>query len=618
MDRETLLERLRGIEWDDFEVKEAAGGVPKTAYTTVSAFANTSGGWLVFGVKESKQGFEVVGVPDPDTLQNDFLGGCHSTEKFSRPVEVRPHHFLIDGRSVLAFYVVPARRFDKPIRVRVDKAWYAYIRVAARDQKCTPEEEGRFLRDATVDTFDAQLMPGVGFSELDETSVRWVRGLYQSRHADRPLAELSHADFLDELGLLQDGQVTQAAALFMGRRKLIGRLKPAGLVDFRLIRLPWSEEVPSHRYDDRLLCEGNIVETLQAVLGRILTLVPNPFALDPVTLQREAHPPEYPALREALVNLLVHQDYADQHRTARVLWYTDRTSFDNPGDSFVALSAMLDGGVSDLRNPRIARLMRLIGYAEQVGTGIATIVRTWRAVDRTPPVVVNDPGRKTYGLTLSWARVPQHDDAFWKAHIGASVSSGEARLLAWLREVGAAPRSSARLATGATARATRAMVEHLLVNRLVETVDDEGEIKAAVGTADTPENLATGTERVAALGLELVASTDPAIVLMVRVTRATAAYFETLKTSAGELRKAIEVARPRLTTAKVSQGELDVLDGLVLHILSDIIHIFAAAQELDGTIPTLAPIATRRLLASHNKRTPKNSVESVTEEKSEL
>ena len=142
----------------------------------------------------------------------------------------------------------------------------------------------------------------------------------------------------------------------------------------------------------------------------------------------------------------------------------------------------------------------------------------------------------------------------------------------------------------------------------------QGRIKAAVGTADTPENLATGTERVAALGLELVASTDPAIVLMVRVTRATAAYFETLNTSAGELRKALEVARPRLTTAKVNQGELDVLDGLVLRILSDIIHIFAAAQELDGTIPTLAPIATRRLLA----RRPRSCVDAARSEVGEV
>ncbi|HQP89298.1 MAG TPA: ATP-binding protein, partial [Thermoanaerobaculia bacterium] len=50
MDREELLDRLRGYEWDDFEVKAAQGGLPEDAYKTVSAFANSSGGWLVFGV----------------------------------------------------------------------------------------------------------------------------------------------------------------------------------------------------------------------------------------------------------------------------------------------------------------------------------------------------------------------------------------------------------------------------------------------------------------------------------------------------------------------------------------------------------------------------------------
>ena len=73
IDRDALLERLRGIEWDDFEVKEAAGGVPKSAYETVSAFANTAGGWIVFGVKEVNERFEVVGVHDPDAVQNEFL-----------------------------------------------------------------------------------------------------------------------------------------------------------------------------------------------------------------------------------------------------------------------------------------------------------------------------------------------------------------------------------------------------------------------------------------------------------------------------------------------------------------------------------------------------------------
>lgn len=479
MDRETLLERLRGIEWDDFEVKEAVGGVPKTAYTTVSAFANTAGGWLVFGIKEVKRGdargYEVVGIIDPDTIQNDFLGGCRSTEKFSRPVEVRPHHFVIDEKSVLAFYILPSRRFEKPNRVRIDKAWFAYIRVGARDQKCTMEEEARFLRDASTETFDALLMPEVQIDMLDAASIRWVRGLFRERYPTRSLAELSDFDFLDELGLVRGGQITHAAALLFGREKLIARLKPAGIVDFHLNRQQQSDEMLAHRFDDRILCETNILQTLRTLIDRFQGLVPNPFTLDPSTMQREAHPPEYPALREALVNLLVHQDYSDQHRTARILWYTNLTLFENPGDSFVSVPEMLDGGTSDLRNPLLTRIMRQIGFAEQAGTGIPTIVRTWRQVDRVPPQVRNDPARKTYQLTLNWDRVMKHEDAFWRARLGASISPDEARILDWLQRVGVGDSASARLATGASVRETHRLLDRLRINGMIEVVGEESE-----------------------------------------------------------------------------------------------------------------------------------------------
>jgi ATP-dependent DNA helicase RecG len=348
MDREGLLERLRGIEWDDFEVKAAAGGVPKTAYTTVSAFANTDGGWIVFGVIESKQAFEVTGVADPDAMQNAFVGSCRSTEKFSRPVEVRPHCFDIEGKQVLAFYVAPSPRFDKPIRVRVDKAWFAYIRVAAGDHKCTPEEEARFLRDASAETFDVQPMPDARVEDLDSASLRWVRGVYRERRPTRVLSELDDTEFLDELGLIREGRITHAAALLFGSEKLVARLEPGGIVDFRQVRQRWSEELPGHRFDDRVLCEVNIVQTLRLLIERFLRLVPNPFVLEPSTLQRQAHPPEYPALREALVNLLVHQDYSDQHRTARVLWYEDRTIFSSEPASLPTRRASSSGSVASV------------------------------------------------------------------------------------------------------------------------------------------------------------------------------------------------------------------------------------------------------------------------------
>lgn len=44
MTKEELRQRLNDIEWNDFEVKEASGGLPKSMWETVSAFSNTAGG----------------------------------------------------------------------------------------------------------------------------------------------------------------------------------------------------------------------------------------------------------------------------------------------------------------------------------------------------------------------------------------------------------------------------------------------------------------------------------------------------------------------------------------------------------------------------------------------
>ena len=47
MEKSELINKLSDIEWEDFEVKEASGGVPKNVWETVAAFSNTAGGWIV-------------------------------------------------------------------------------------------------------------------------------------------------------------------------------------------------------------------------------------------------------------------------------------------------------------------------------------------------------------------------------------------------------------------------------------------------------------------------------------------------------------------------------------------------------------------------------------------
>jgi ATP-dependent DNA helicase RecG len=75
MTRDELLNMLRAGEWNDVEFKEARADVPKSAFDAVSAFANTHGGWIVFGILQSGEDFSVIGVEKPDKVPKRFPFG---------------------------------------------------------------------------------------------------------------------------------------------------------------------------------------------------------------------------------------------------------------------------------------------------------------------------------------------------------------------------------------------------------------------------------------------------------------------------------------------------------------------------------------------------------------
>ena len=89
MEKVELIERLKGYEWTDVEFKKAQRGVSEDAYKTVSAFANTEGGWLVFGVRDGAGGFEIVGVLDVDKVQGEFLTALRQHDNISAILDIR-------------------------------------------------------------------------------------------------------------------------------------------------------------------------------------------------------------------------------------------------------------------------------------------------------------------------------------------------------------------------------------------------------------------------------------------------------------------------------------------------------------------------------------------------
>lgn len=77
---EELLHKLNGVEWNDFEAKEAKFDVPKSVWETVSAFSNSSGGWIVLGIKEKKS--EVIfDLPINANQRQSTPNGVNDAEK---------------------------------------------------------------------------------------------------------------------------------------------------------------------------------------------------------------------------------------------------------------------------------------------------------------------------------------------------------------------------------------------------------------------------------------------------------------------------------------------------------------------------------------------------------
>ena len=112
-----LLAALQLGEDQEVEFKSAAGGLPKSLWETLSAFANTAGGWLVLGVVEHGGGFEAEGLRKPQALLKSFWDNHNNVQKLSFPVcrEQDVTLLAVGEAQVLSIWVprAPRQRVQK-------------------------------------------------------------------------------------------------------------------------------------------------------------------------------------------------------------------------------------------------------------------------------------------------------------------------------------------------------------------------------------------------------------------------------------------------------------------------------------------------------------------------
>ena len=219
------------------------------------------------------------------------------------------------------------------------------------------------------------------------------------------------------------------------------------------------------------MIETNLVGTWKTLVDRYLQRAEKPFSIDPETLRRDDLPPDYLAFRKAVINLLIHQDYADHTRKPVIRVFDDRVLLWNPGDAFASADDLLEPGEKEVRNPRIVAAFRRIGLSEQAGTGIRAIFGVWRRLGLVPPVIGNDRTRKAFQLILVKEEILPEEQLQFQAELGVRLDDAEARTFAFACRHGRLRPRDVRAVTGLSGAGALAVLDRLAIRTLISPLE---------------------------------------------------------------------------------------------------------------------------------------------------
>lgn len=138
---------------------------------------------------------------------------------------------------------------------------------------------------------------------------------------------------------------------------------------------------------DEQAIDGPIADVLRRIDEKMLSH--NRVGVDLTSGSTEKRLQVYPtvAFQQVVRNAVLHRSYEATHAPVRVTWFDDRVEINNPGGPFGTVTAENFGrpGVTDYRNPNLAEALRVQGFVQRFGVGIATAQRAL-ADNANPPL----------------------------------------------------------------------------------------------------------------------------------------------------------------------------------------------------------------------------------------
>ena len=381
------------------EYKSAKGGLPSSLWETYSSFANSNGGIIVLGIKEKN------GILIPDNLteeqlnvyKKNFWDTVHNRAKVSATLvsenDVTIEHW--QSSSILVISVPRAQYTDRPVFLNHNPFGNTYIRNNEGDYLCSDEEVRIMFADAQAlqHPHDADILPNFTMEDIDIASVRAYRQRFSLRRPGHPWNEIDDMAFLTKIKAYCSDRNTKAEGFTRAGILMFGKYAsitdrycaPWYFPDYQ----EWFGDDSAQRWTNRIYpdstWEPNLYQFFHRVYTQAAQSLPTKFALKGI--ERIDDTSAHVALREALVNTLVHCNYAIRGNIL-IKRISNGFIMRNPGRMLVSVEDFYAGSHSTCRNPLIQNMFSLLGYGEHAGSGADIIVKGWMSYGWERPKIV--------------------------------------------------------------------------------------------------------------------------------------------------------------------------------------------------------------------------------------
>ena len=371
----------------------------------IIAFANTKGGTLYIGVKDDGQ---ISGVENTDHVTLQINNMVRDSIKPDVTMFVRYETQEIEGKHIIA--VTVQKGTDRPYYLGSKglKPSGVYVRNGNSSDPATDTAIRKMIKETDGDCFEDM--------RSLEQNLTFVAASEQFSKRNVPF----DASKMQTLGLVShDGIYSNAAMLLSDQCS-------------STIKAATFSGTDKSDFQDRREFSGSLFRQMEETYA-YLDLRNNTRATFEGLYRNEIR--DYPeeALREALLNSIVHRDYSFSASTL-ISVYDDRIEFVSVGGLFGGIS--LDDimlGLSVCRNPKLAAVFYRLELIEAYGTGMPKIIKAYEGSGFEPKIEVTG---NAFKITL-----PNRNAVKKESDFSAEPKSNEEKILSFVESNGHIVRS---------------------------------------------------------------------------------------------------------------------------------------------------------------------------------